>query len=74
MSGIAGSGDNWGMTSSACCGATPTRIDISTSESTLTMAYCGRCETRKWFSGDSETTLSGVLAAAKTTWNKRAAA
>ena len=59
--------------SSACCDKPVTTIDISASESTLTFAYCRRCDTGRWYRNGAETTISGVLDVAKTTWNKKAA-
>jgi hypothetical protein len=60
--------------SSACCDKPVTTIDISASESTLTFAYCRRCDTGRWYRNGAETTISGVLDVAKTTWNKKAMA
>jgi hypothetical protein len=56
----------------SCCDRPVTQIDIAASESTLSFAYCRRCDTGKWYRNGAPVTISGVLDVAKTTWNKKA--
>jgi hypothetical protein len=57
--------------SQACCDKPVTRIDINASESTLSFAYCRRCDTGRWYRNGAETTIGGVLDVAQRTWNKK---
>lgn len=59
------------MTVTSCCGATPRDITIDMSTSTLTFAYCQRCEARQWFRDGNAVTLGEVKADAAAQWNRK---
>lgn len=50
-----------------CCGQRPKRIDIRSGDSTLSLSYCGGCESMRWFKDGLPTDDDSLLGALQTT-------
>jgi hypothetical protein len=50
-----------------CCGQRLRRIDIQSSESTLSFSYCGRCESMRWFKNGLPTDDDSLVGALRAT-------